>query len=293
MLYYDLMEQRPLSEAQARERGLPLDDREALADLNIFSLTVEQPAFDASTQGIEPDGLPAPSANDPCAFVQKMRVFDLLERAKEAARAAVSAKRWEYETRGISTPEGAHIATGIDDQNRIASAIQGMRDAGLTEVDFKAASGWVRLTLEQMVGIAGMIAVHVQNCFTHERLLHERIDACKTLEELNAINADDEGWPGYVPRPEPEPEEGEGEEDGGEMGTPAPEPGTDAGTEPAPETGTEAEPEQPAPSGPDAETNVKEPGTEGETEAAPEQATGPDAGPDAEPAAPETAGGEG
>lgn len=289
MLYYDLMEQRPLSEAQARERGLPVDDGDALADLNIFSLTVEQPAFDASTQGIEPDGLPAPSPGDPCAFVQKMRVFDLLERAKEAARAAVSAKRWEYETRGIATPEGAHIATGIDDQNRIASAIQGMRDAGLTEVDFKAASGWVRLTLEQMVGIAGMIAVHVQNCFTHERLLHERIDACKTLEELNAINADDEGWPGYVPRPEPEPEEGEGEEgegeeDGGEMGTPAPEPGTDAGTdgeeptgpeagtepgtEPAPETGTEPEPEQPAPSG-------------------------PDAGPDAEPAAPETAGGEG
>ena len=204
MLFYDLMAQRALSESKMKERGLPVEDHETLATLNFFPLTIETPEYDATTQGVEPDGMPVPSSDNPSVFVQHMRVFNIIDRAKETMTAAATAKRWEYETRGIVTHDGTIILTGTDDQNRIASAIQGMKQAGMAETDFKAASGWTKVTLEQLEQIAAMIAVHVQTCFSLERALHEQISACETLEQLNAINLD-EGWPTY----EPEPSEGE------------------------------------------------------------------------------------
>lgn len=196
MLFYDLMAQRALSESQMKERGLPVEDHETLATLNFFPLTIETPEYDATTQGVEPDGMPAPSSDNPSVFVQHMRVFNIIDRAKETMTAAATAKRWEYETRGIVTPDGTSILTGTDDQNRIASAMQGMKQAGMAETDFKAASGWTKVTLEQLEQISALIAVHVQTCFSRERALHEQISACETLEQLNAINLD-EGWPTY------------------------------------------------------------------------------------------------
>lgn len=208
MLFYDLMAQRALSESQMKERGLPVENHETLATLNFFPLIIETPEYDATTQGIEPDGMPAPSSDNPSVFVQRMRVFNIIDRAKETMTAAATAKRWEYETRGIVTPDGTSILTGTDDQNRIASAIQGMKQASMAETDFKAASGWTKVTLEQLEQIAALIAVHVQTCFSRERALHEQISACETLEQINAINLD-EGWPTY----EPDPSEGEATEE--------------------------------------------------------------------------------
>jgi hypothetical protein len=69
-----------------------------------------------------------------------------------------------------------------------------MRDAGLTSVDFKAASGWVELTLDQLVAIAGAIAEHVQACFSRERALHEAVDAAQSVAELAALDIES-GWP--------------------------------------------------------------------------------------------------
>lgn len=206
-LFYDLIAQRALSEAQMTERGLPLDDLDTLASLNIYPLTIEMPEHDPATQGVEPDGLPAPAPENPRVFVQHMRIFSMIERAKVQKKEAATAKRWEYETRGIVTPDGTSILTGTDDQNRIASAMQGMKQAGMAETDFKAASGWTKVTLEQLEQISALIAVHVQACFSRERALHEQIDACETLEELNAINLD-EGWPVYDTTP---PDEGDAE----------------------------------------------------------------------------------
>lgn len=245
-LFYDLMAQRALSEAQMTERGFPLDDLDTLASLNIYPLTVETPDYDPATQGVEPDGLPAPAPDNPCAFVQHMHVFNLMERAKAQKKDAATAKRWEYETRGIITPDEITILTGTDDQNRIASAIQGMKNASMAETDFKAASGWTKVTLEQLEQIAALIAVHVQTCFSRERALHEQIDACETLEQLNAINLD-EGWPTYDMTPP---------EDGGEGNTKAEDTVTDE-TAPA----EDATPASPAPEGtPSAETTTDEGG---------------------------------
>lgn len=201
-MYYDIKRERLVSDAEMTRRGLPTDVAE-LARLEFYKLTIEQPEYDASTQGIEPDGKPAPAPDNPLAFIQRMRVFDLLDRHKALKKAEATTKRWAQETGGIITPDGIRVLTGIEDQNRIATAIQGMRDSGITEVDFKSASGWVTLTLDQLVGVAALIAEHVQACFTRERALYEAIDACVSLEALNALDLN-AGWPGAA-----EPEDAE------------------------------------------------------------------------------------
>lgn len=118
-------------------------------------------------------------------------------------KARITAHRWEVETGGITLPTGVHVSTGIDDQNRITSVIANARLAGLESVSFKAASGWVTLTLTELEGVAAAIAMHVQQCFNAERAHHEAIDALEQLhagdaqalqQALEAYDAE-QGWP--------------------------------------------------------------------------------------------------
>ena len=96
-------------------------------------------------------------------------------------------------TGGIALPVGGRVGTTIDDQNRITSVITNAALAGVESVDFKAASGWVTLSLEEVRGIAAAIAVHVQACFSAERAHHAAIDA---LDLLGTQTYDVSiGWP--------------------------------------------------------------------------------------------------
>ena len=117
-----------------------------------------------------------------------------LQGTKDALTARATSLRWEHETGGLTLPTGARVATGVDDQNRITSVIANAELAGVASVDFKAASGWVTLTLPEVRAIAGAIALHVQACFSAERAHHEAI---ATLPDLAACDAYDvtAGWP--------------------------------------------------------------------------------------------------
>ena len=117
-----------------------------------------------------------------------------LDVRKEQRKEMVTAHRWLIETDCLTLPDGTRVLTGIEDQNRIATSIQGMRDAGLTSVDFKAASGWVTLTLDQLVAVSTAIVRHVEACFSRERELHEAIEAAETEEALMGIDIH-AGWP--------------------------------------------------------------------------------------------------
>lgn len=113
----------------------------------------------------------------------------------------VTRYRWEVETGGITLPGGVRVATAIDDQNRITSVVANAERSGVTSVDFKAASGWVSVTVPELQEIAAAIARHVQACFTAERQHHEAIDAIAQMvdpaERQAALDAYDEsqGWP--------------------------------------------------------------------------------------------------
>lgn len=105
--------------------------------------------------------------------------------------------RWTKMTGGLTLPSGIEVNTTVDDQNRITSVVANANLAGLTdedEVDFKAASGWVRVTIGQIKSIAGAIGQFVQACYSAERAHHEAIDALDTREDVEAYDVT-VGWP--------------------------------------------------------------------------------------------------
>lgn len=124
----------------------------------------------------------------------------------------ITAKRWQIETGGLTLPSGVRVATGIEDQNRITSVIANASLAALEAVSFKAASGWVTLTLAELEGVVAAIAMHVQQCFSAERVHHEAIDALEQLhaEDYEALQQAlqaydvEQGWPSADLR-EPQP----------------------------------------------------------------------------------------
>ena len=121
-------------------------------------------------------------------------VAEHLQAAKDAMKARATARRWECETGGI-TLNGVRVLTGIEDQNRITTVVANAQRSGLSNVDFKAASGWVTITVAQVEAIACAIAVHVQTSFTTERAHHEAIDALPSLVAVQAYDPST-GWPG-------------------------------------------------------------------------------------------------
>lgn len=112
-----------------------------------------------------------------------------LAEAKQRLRERATAARWEHETGGI-TVGGVRVLTGVEDQNRIATALIGAP----ATLDFKAESGWVTLTLAELQAIAGAITDHVQACFSAERAHHEAIDALLSLDAARSYDVE-AGWP--------------------------------------------------------------------------------------------------
>lgn len=106
---------------------------------------------------------------------------------------AVTALRWAKETGGLTLPNGITVGTRTEDQNRITTVIANAQLAGVTSVDFKAASGWVTLTLADVQAIAAAIALHVQACFSAERAHHEAIAELDDAE-LDSYDTTT-GWP--------------------------------------------------------------------------------------------------
>lgn len=117
-----------------------------------------------------------------------------IDQAKATLTEQVTAHRWAVETGGITLPNGVQIATGTADQNRVTTVIANATLAGIDTVEFKAATGWVTLTLDQVRGIAAASALHVQACFTAERAHHEAIAALTDPAEIEAYSVNT-NWP--------------------------------------------------------------------------------------------------
>lgn len=111
-----------------------------------------------------------------------------LEQRKDAMRALVAQRRWEVETGGITMPNGMRVLTGRADRDNITSLILTSEAAGIDAVDFKATSGWVHLSLEEVREVARAIALHVQACFSAERAANSAIDALQTYAEVRSFD---------------------------------------------------------------------------------------------------------
>ena len=115
------------------------------------------------------------------------------EQKRTSLISAVTALRWEKETGGLTLPSGITVGTRTEDQNRITTVIANAQLAGVTTVNFKAASGWVTLQLSEVQTLAAAIALHVQACFSAERTHHEAIAALNdaALDSYDITT----GWP--------------------------------------------------------------------------------------------------
>ena len=94
------------------------------------------------------------------------------------------------EEAGITLANGMFARTDKKTQDRLTqAALQGQLDSTLV-YNWKGPDGvFVQLAVPEIIAIAQAVNQHVQACFTREMELTALINACSTIEELQAIES--------------------------------------------------------------------------------------------------------
>ena len=102
----------------------------------------------------------------------------------------IAARRFQVETGGV-TVEGVQINTDRDSQSLLTgAAFAASLDPGY-HIKWKAATGFVDLSAQQIIGVASAVRAFVQSCFDREsELLNEVKNGTIELSMLET------GWPG-------------------------------------------------------------------------------------------------
>lgn len=101
----------------------------------------------------------------------------------------IAARRYQVETGG-TTVEGVQVNTERDSQALLTGAAFAASLDPNYQIKWKAATGFVDLTGEQVIGLASQVRAFVQACFNREaELLGFVADGSITAEML------EEGWP--------------------------------------------------------------------------------------------------
>jgi hypothetical protein len=101
--------------------------------------------------------------------------------------------RYEKENGGITVGE-AEIDTDRNSRAMLHAAKYGFDKELATSVHWKAKSGFVTLTSEQIMAISQAVFAHVQACFAAEAAHNAAIDAVTDVAELAAYDVTT-GWP--------------------------------------------------------------------------------------------------
>ena len=110
-----------------------------------------------------------------------------LDGAKAAKLAEIAAARYEREVGG-TVLNGNPVDTDREMQSKIAGAMAAFQAGFITSVDWKfGGTTFVTLTGEQVQAVARAVTQHVQECFTWERFMVERVNAANTVEEVESI----------------------------------------------------------------------------------------------------------
>jgi hypothetical protein len=110
-----------------------------------------------------------------------------LEEARSALLQQVAAARWKREVAGIQVGE-IQVGTCASDQSRLTSILSAAAMGVIEDVKFKAESGWVTLTFEQLRQVACAVAAHVQACFAAEMVHHDAIMAIDSVDALDGYD---------------------------------------------------------------------------------------------------------
>lgn len=130
------------------------------------------------TETVDPDTQEIVLSNGVQNWVVTDKIIDatLLTELRTFAKDKITQKRKETEVGGLLFPNGVSIKTSKDDQDRILSVIINAERNGIEEIDFKADSGWARVSIFALKQIAKKLTFFVQHCFNVERMNHEAIE---------------------------------------------------------------------------------------------------------------------
>lgn len=206
--YVDYKTNIPMNEQPARH-GHKIPD----GIIPVFDLSEERGSEKPVVFGWAEEGFEA------LPYMNEITEDSFWEIFKEELKDRVQSKRWQVETGGVSVGEGVVVGTTLEDQNRITSVVANARLAGVESVDFKADSGWTTLSVDEVEGVAAVISLHVQGCFSWARSMFDAIDALNlslesvgdTLPILESINSF--GQEEFLEEEMPEEEGVEGEEE--------------------------------------------------------------------------------
>ena len=167
-----------------------LDNEPDRNALGLYLVREQPPAYDPRAHQLALDGVELVGG----IYHARYTLTPLpVEQVRADLMDAATSKRWDVMTGGVTLPGGISVGTTIDDQNRVTSVIANAQLAGVESMDFKAQSGWVTLSLDQVRGIAAAVALHVHACYSAERAHHVAIAAASDAELYGYdINA---GWP--------------------------------------------------------------------------------------------------
>lgn len=110
-----------------------------------------------------------------------------LDQVKIELKNIVAAKRYEKEVGGVDVG-GIIVKTDPESQAKLTGAWARVQQKQNVLIDWKGSNGWVKLNKNAIEGLADAIGEHVQLCFSTEKEKCDTIDACTTLEELDAVN---------------------------------------------------------------------------------------------------------
>ena len=176
--------------AAAYPEAVGLDTEAGRLAAGLHRLHEQPPAYDPRTHTLALDGVELVEG----IYHARYTLAPLpVEQVRADLMDAATSKRWDVMTGGVTLPGGISVGTTIDDQNRVTSVIANAQLAGVESMDFKAESGWVTLSLDQVRGIAAAVAIHVHACYAAERAHHNAIAAASETE-LMAYDINT-GWP--------------------------------------------------------------------------------------------------
>lgn len=122
------------------------------------------------------------------SIIDKEITEDIIQSAKKELKAKITEKRWMVESGGITFLNGVSVKTSKDDQDRILSVIINAERNGIKEIDFKADSGWVTISIFALKQLAKELTAFVQYCFSAEKLHHSAIDNLSDINDIISYN---------------------------------------------------------------------------------------------------------
>lgn len=132
------------------------------------------------------------------ALVEALKTYDhnsvIIPMLRAEKLAALADRRWRSETGGMVF-NGRRVSTTRESQAQIDAAFNALPAGNpkRTTIDFKFVDGWAALKPGDIKSLWDAKNDHVQSRFSKEREICAKIQAAKTVAELNAVDIET-GW---------------------------------------------------------------------------------------------------